>query len=95
MSEEIKIENIIRNTRKYWYVDGLSEIAGGLIIFLAGLTYWLVAHNGKYSIISLSLLTLAQPVVIILGSWLARKFLPRIKNELHIHVPVILFLENQ
>ena len=44
MSEEIvKIESIIRNTRKYWYVDGLSEIAGGLIIFSAGLTYWLVS----------------------------------------------------
>lgn len=80
MSEEIKIENIIRNTRKYWYVDGLSEIAGGLIIFFAGLSYWLVAQmeNTAYKFV---LLTLAQPVVIILGSWLAQKILPWIKER--------------
>ncbi|PKO06368.1 MAG: hypothetical protein CVU41_06495 [Chloroflexi bacterium HGW-Chloroflexi-3] len=81
MTEQIKIENIIRNTRKYWYVDGLSEIAGGLIIFFAGLTYWFVAQmeNTPYKFV---LLTLAQPVVIILGSWLARKILPRIKERI-------------
>ncbi|PKO10226.1 MAG: hypothetical protein CVU40_06425 [Chloroflexi bacterium HGW-Chloroflexi-2] len=80
MSEEIKIENIIRNTRKYWYVDGLSEIAVGLIIFFAGLTYWFVAQmeNTAYKLV---LLTLAQPVVMIVGSWLARKILPRIKDR--------------
>ena len=80
MSEEIKIENVIRNTRKYWYVDGLSEIAGGLIIFFAGLTYWLVAQmeNTAYKYV---LLTLAQPAVIILGSWLAQKILPLIKER--------------
>ena len=81
MTEQIKIENIIRNTRKYWYIDGLSEIAGGLIIFFAGLTYWFVAQmeNTAYKFV---LLTLAQPVVIILGSWLARKILPRIKERI-------------
>jgi len=80
MSEKIKIENIIRNTRKYWYVDGLSEIAGGLIIFFAGLTYWFVAQmdNTAYKFV---LLTLAQPAVIILGSWLAQKILPLIKER--------------
>ena len=81
MTEQIKIENIIRNSSKYWYIDGLSEIAGGLIIFFAGLTYWFVAQmeNTAYKFV---LLTLAQPVVIILGSWLARKILPRIKERI-------------
>jgi hypothetical protein len=80
MTEEIKIENIIRNTRKYWYIDGLSEIAGGLIIFFAGLTYWFVAQM-ENTANKFILLTLAQPVVIILGSWLAQKILPRIKER--------------
>ncbi|HSM24782.1 MAG TPA: hypothetical protein VK856_07980 [Anaerolineaceae bacterium] len=81
MAEQIKIESIIRNTRKYWYVDGLSEITGGLIIFVAGLTYWFVASieqtSGK-----LILLTIAQPAVIIIGSLLAQKILPRIKERI-------------
>ena len=81
MSEQIKIENIIRNTRKYWYVDGLSEIAGGLIIFAAGLTYWLVSTlentNIKYV-----LLMIAQPAVILIGSLIVRKYLPKIKEKL-------------
>lgn len=81
MSEEMKIENIIRNTRKYWYVDGLSEIAGGLIIFAAGLTYWLVSIMENTSIKAI-LLMLAQPAVIIIGSLIVRKYLPKIKERL-------------
>ncbi len=81
MSEEIKIENIIRNTRKYWYVDGLSEIAGGLIIFAAGLTYWLVSIMENTSI-KVILLMLAQPAVIVIGSLIVRKYLPKIKERL-------------
>lgn len=81
MTEQIKIENIIRNTRKYWYVDGLSEIAGGLIIFVAGLTYWFVSslENSNFKYI---LLMIAQPVVIIIGSLIVRKYLPKIKEKL-------------
>lgn len=81
MTEELKIENIIRNTRKYWYVDGLSEIAGGLIIFAAGLTYWLVSTLEDTSI-KFILLMVAQPAVIIVGSLLVQKILPRIKERL-------------
>ncbi len=82
MTEElIKIESIIRNTRRYWYVDGLSEIAGGLIIFFSGIAYWVVAQmpNSNYKFF---LLTMAQPAIIILGSWLAQKILPKIKEQL-------------
>jgi hypothetical protein len=81
MSEQINIENVIRNTRKYWYIDGLAEIAGGLIIFLAGMTYWFVStlENTAGKMV---LLTIAQPVVIILGSYLSQKYLPRIKERL-------------
>jgi|LADL02.1.fsa_nt_gi MFS family permease len=79
--ENINIDGIIRNTRRYWYVDGLTEIAGGLVIFLTGLSYWLVAsmqNNGVKYI----LLILAQPAVIIIGSYLARKIVPIIKAKL-------------
>lgn len=81
MTEQIKIENIIRNTRRYWYIDGLSEIAGGLIIFLGGFSYYLVSIMNN-SALKYILLTVLQPVIIIGGSLLARKILPLIKERL-------------
>jgi len=81
MTEQVKIENIIRNTRKYWYVDGLSEIAGGLVIFATGLTYWLVSTLESTNIKAL-LLMLAQPAVIIIGSLIVQKYLPKIKERI-------------
>lgn len=79
--EKLDIESIIRNTRKYWYIDGLSEIAGGLVIFLTGLTYWLVFSMEDSSMKSF-LLIFAQPLVIILGASQVRKILPQIKEKL-------------
>lgn len=81
MTEQLKIENIIRNTRKYWYVDGLSEIAGGLVIFATGLTYWLVSTLESNNIKAL-LLMIAQPAVIIIGSLIVQKYLPKIKERI-------------
>ncbi len=79
--EKLDIENIIRNTRKYWYIDGLSEIAGGLVIFLTGLTYWLVYSMADSSSKNF-LLILVPPVVILLGASQVRKYLPQIKEKL-------------
>lgn len=79
--EKLDIEKIIRNTRKYWYVDGLSEIAGGLVIFLTGLTYWLVYSMAESSAKNF-LLILAPPVVILLGASQVRKILPQLKEKL-------------
>ena len=79
--EKTDIENIIRNTRKYWYVDGLSEIAGGLVIFLTGLTYWLVYGMADSSTKNF-LLILAPPAVILLGASQVRKILPQLKEKL-------------
>lgn len=79
--DKIDIKNVIRNTRKYWYVDGLSEIAGGLIIFFTGLTYWLV-YSLENSGLKYLLLIFAQPAVIISGAYLVRLILPKIKEKL-------------
>ncbi len=81
MTEQVKIENIIRNTRKYWYVDGLSEIATGLVIFATGLTYWLVSTLESTNIKAL-LLALTQPAVIIIGTLIVQKYLPKIKERI-------------
>ncbi|MDO9088390.1 MAG: hypothetical protein Q7U53_19460 [Anaerolineaceae bacterium] len=79
--ENININDIIRNTRRYWYVDGLAEIAGGLVIFFTGLSYWLV-YSMENSAFKYLLLIIAQPVVIILGAYLVRLILPIIKEKL-------------
>ncbi len=81
MTEQINIENIIRNTRKYWYVDGLSEIAFGFLVVAAGLSYWLVSTLENSAIKSI-LLMIAQPAVIIICSLIIQKYLPKIKEKL-------------
>jgi hypothetical protein len=79
--KNIDINEIIRNTRRYWYVDGLAEILGGLVIFFTGLSYWLV-YSMEDSGLKYILLIIAQPVVIILGAYLVRIILPKIKEKL-------------
>jgi tetrahydromethanopterin S-methyltransferase subunit G len=79
--ENLNINEIMRNTRKYWYVDGLSEIAGGVLIVMIGVTYYLSSLIPNVVIRSL-MLGLGQPVVIILGSVLIGKAVKKIKETL-------------
>ncbi len=78
---QIDIDQIMRNTRRYWYVDGINEIAGGGLIFFIALTYFLfslIPNIGMRSI----LLGLVQPLVIIGGSIFTSKIVKIIKEKL-------------
>lgn len=79
--EQIKINEMMRNTRKYWYVDGLTEISVGVLIFLIGLTYYLSFLIPNVVIRSL-MLGLGQPVLIIAGSVVIGKLVKKIKETL-------------
>lgn len=81
MSEMININEVIRNTRRYWYVDGLSEISGGVLIALIALTYYLSYQVENIATRSL-LLGFGQPAVIILGTVLARKVIAYLKEKI-------------
>ncbi len=79
--EQININDVMRNTRKYWYVDGLSEIAGGVLLILIGVSYYLSALIPNIIIRSL-MLGLGQPVIIIGGSILIGRVVKKIKENL-------------
>jgi hypothetical protein len=62
------IKKIQRQTKRYWYVDGLNEIGAGVLIFLLGLLYWvewLLSPGDMANIIT----SIGQPILII-GGWL-------------------------
>ena len=79
--EGININEIMRNTRKYWYVDGLSEMAGGVLIVLIGLTYYLSSLISNIVVRSW-MLGLGQPILIIIGSVLIGRVVKKIKETL-------------
>ena len=78
--EKININEIMRNTRKYWYVDGLSEIAGGILIIFVALTYFISSLIPNLAIRSL-MLGFGQPFVIIIGSVYINKIVKRVKEN--------------
>ena len=81
MKDTIDIENVIRNTRRYWFVDGIVEIAGGALIASIALSYYLTSLITNVVIKSI-LLGLGQPVIILLGAFAIRKIVARLKENI-------------
>jgi hypothetical protein len=82
MSEiQVNIEEVIRNTRRYWYVDGLAEIAGGVVIILIALTYALVYLIPDSTARNL-LLGIGQPALILLCAFYSGKLVSRLKQKI-------------
>ncbi len=72
---------IIRRTQRYWYADGLSELAGGAVIALLGLYYYILGHipaGGTRA----WLMGLGLPALLILASIAARWVVARLKERL-------------
>lgn len=79
MTDPIQID--LNRPQRYWYVDGLAEMAGGAVIFLIGLVYtvsgWLPQGLAR------GLLVGPGQIIVILGAgWLARWAVPRLKERL-------------
>ncbi len=75
------IKEIQRQTQRYWYVDGLTEIGAGSLIILLGLLY-LLAEILSPGNLADWLLSFGQPVIIIAGgllvNWVVRSLKERI-----------------
>lgn len=78
--EMVNINEIIRNTRRYWYVDGINEMAGGLLIFIMGGSYYLSSLIPNIGLRSI-MLGFGQPLIIIGGSLLASRLVKKIKES--------------
>jgi len=71
----------LTRTLRYWYIDGLSEIAGGLVILLLGLTDLLAALVVTRQPYWNWILGIGQPLLIFGAALLTRNLLPKIKEK--------------
>ncbi|MHB8135552.1 MAG: hypothetical protein ACYDH1_15175 [Anaerolineaceae bacterium] len=82
MSEiQIDINEVMRNTRRYWYIDGIPEIAGGIIIIAIALSYMLIYQIENQMTKNL-LLGFGQPALILLTSFFAGKLVTMCKQKI-------------
>ena len=76
----INIEDVMRNTRRYWFIDGLSEITGGVLIIMIALSYPLIYLLEDGTLRTL-LLLIGQPALILLSAYFSRKFITKLKER--------------
>ncbi len=74
------IDETIQRTRRYWFVDGLNELASGFFLVLMALLFW-GAHqlSAPFSILTLAVLF---PVLIFAGRWATSWLVRRLKERI-------------
>ncbi len=77
----LNIDEVMRNTRKYWYIDGIAEIIGGLFVSLLAITYLLISAIEHVLTRSLAY-ALGQPLLILIGSFLINSIVTFLKQRL-------------
>ncbi len=75
------IDQITQRTQRYWYVDGLAEMAGGGILLLLGLFFAVVRWIPNVQFRSV-LLAFGQPVLILAGVYGAGKLVAHLKERI-------------
>ncbi len=75
-----EIDQTIQRTQRYWYTDGLAEIAAGLVVLILGLLYLplMLLPQGAAALA----VGLGQPVLILLGWWLSGRAVRRLKERI-------------
>lgn len=73
-------QNLTRPQR-YWYIDGISEIAGGMVIFLIGAVNAIAALFPPGSV-RILLINLVQPVLIITAALISRPIVHHFKERI-------------
>ncbi|NPV78021.1 MAG: hypothetical protein HPY59_16795 [Anaerolineae bacterium] len=74
-------EEIRRRTLRYWYVDGLTEIAVGVVFFLLAMLFVLMGVIAPSPAIHW-LLGLGQPALILLGWWVGGRAVRYFKERI-------------
>ena len=75
-----ELEKVERSTYRYWYTDGLAEISTGCVFGLLGIFFLAqgLAPGGPLAMLSAVIL----PLIMIVGSLLARRLVNEGKNRL-------------
>ena len=79
--EYLNIDEIMRNTRRYWYIDGLVEIMGGISMICLTFSYTLISTINNSLIRNLAF-ALGQPLIILMGAFLVNKIVNFLKQRL-------------
>ncbi|GAP12350.1 hypothetical protein LARV_00083 [Longilinea arvoryzae] len=74
------IRNNLARPQRYWYVDGLAEMAGGGVILLLGLTYAIggLLPKGPWRGLVIGI---GQPVIILCSAWAVRRVVSTLKER--------------
>ena len=76
-----KIDNLVKQTYRYFYDDGLVEMAIGLLFVAVGLV--LLAWQGlDYSPLITIIVVVGLPVVVISGAYLVKRLVPEMKQRI-------------
>ena len=76
-----QIDQIMKKTQRYWYVDGLAEIGTGVMLLALGLAYFGIGYL-PWKAVKVLLLGLAMPVVILAGMVVARWLVNKAKERI-------------
>ncbi|HEX2978788.1 MAG TPA: hypothetical protein VHO48_00860 [Anaerolineaceae bacterium] len=75
------IQDTIQRTQRYWYIDGVSEIAIGVVILVMALFYLVIGLLDPGSV-SAFIVGIGQPVIILIGWWFSGKAVRAVKERL-------------
>jgi hypothetical protein len=75
-----QIDEYAKRTMRYWYVDGLAEIAVGGVVILLALVF-LIGGIMEPGPTTDFFLALGQPVIVLVGALAARKIVGKIKEQ--------------
>ena len=75
------VKNIQQRTQRYWYVDGISEIAAGAVFLIMGLFFLLIGLSETGSATGL-ILAIGQPLIVLLGIWGAGRAVKFLKERI-------------
>ncbi len=76
-----QIDTIIQRTQRYWYVDGLSEMYGGLLVLLLA-SYYLALQRFASGSLGALLLGIGQPLIILLAWWPGGRIVRALKERI-------------
>lgn len=81
MNHEEAIERTIQRTRRYWYEDGLTEIAAGAIFLAIGLMF-VAEAVGLLGPLGPGVSSLGLVAIVLGGGWLGRRAVVAMKERL-------------
>jgi hypothetical protein len=75
------VDTTIQRTRRYWYEDGLTEIAAGAIFLAISLLFAIEASAPKGSKLA-GISALGLPIIVLVGYWIAGRVVRALKARI-------------